>query len=586
MDKIVLPEKVRKIMEKFGAAGAEIYVVGGAVRDLLMGREVKDWDFATDLTPEEMFEIFPKNAFYNNVYGTFSIVGKNKEIFEVTTFRTEKEYSDNRHPDKVSWGKSLEEDLERRDFTINAMAIQLPVNSYELRVIDLYGGQEDLKKKLIKAVGDPDERFGEDALRMMRAIRIASQIGFAIEEKTFGSIVKNAKLFLLLIVLVVIILWFPVIKKISRRHLFWGLLLSLLISLPLIGDTLRGRSGYRFSYISIFTDPTISTTVDYHRYQDLPYGDETTIGSQPNFVSKFHHNKLSLVFDKFLRNYVSSFSVDFHLLSGDSNLRQGFGQKGNFYYLDAVFFLLGLASIFLYPKLRRIILFFLLWLILAPIPFALTRDSISPHSTRLILMLPPIFFFIVLGLSNLRRLLPSKLFWLPLALMYFLEIISFNHFYYYHYPALSARSWHFGLKKVILETTGIASNYDRLYYSNQGESLLPFFYFYTQYLPQNGSCHPVSGSPYFSNPYFSGRLVEAKYYFGSLDWGNLLAKEPTLDRSLYVVSQQEFDNLQQMLSQHSKYQQSIIGIKVIAIPPKIYPDQESYYYFTFQKKPI
>lgn len=192
MDKIVLPEKVKKIMEKFEATGAQIYVVGGAVRDLMMGREVKDWDFATNLTPDEMFEIFPKNAFYNNIYGTFSIVGKNKEIFEVTTFRTEKEYSDSRHPDKVSWGKSLEEDLERRDFTINALAIKIVDGRSS--IVDLYGGREDLKKRLIRAVGEPDERFGEDALRMMRAIRIASQIGFTIEEKTFESIQKNAGL--------------------------------------------------------------------------------------------------------------------------------------------------------------------------------------------------------------------------------------------------------------------------------------------------------------------------------------------------------------------------------------------------------
>lgn len=397
---------------------------------------------------------------------------------------------------------------------------------------------------------------------------------------------STAKLFLLLIFSAVIFLWFPVIKRISPRHLFWGLIFSLLLSLPLISDTLRGRSGYRFSYISIFTDPTASTTVDYQRYQDLPYGDSTTIGSQPNFVSKFHHNKLSFVIDKFLINYVSSFSTDFHLLSGDSNLRQGFGQQGNFYYLDALFFLLGLASIFFYPKLRRTILFFLFWLLLAPVPFALTRDSISPHSTRLILMLPPIFFFIILGLSNLPRLLPSKLLWLPLALAYLLGIINFNHFYYYHYSALSVRSWHFGLKQVILDTANIAPKYDRLYYSNQGESLLPFFYFHTRYLPQDGSCHPVSSSPNISDQYFSGRVVEDKYYFGFVEWPHLFAHQPDLDRYLYIVPQLEFLRLQETLSQNSKYQQSIISYKIVSSLPKIYPDQESYYYLTFEKKPI
>lgn len=176
-------------MKKFTNNGAEIYVVGGAVRDLMLGQEVKDWDFATNLTPEEMKKLFPKNSFCENSFGTFSIVLKSGEIFEVTTYRTERGYSDYRHPDTVAWGKTLEEDLQRRDFTINAMAIK-----NNLEVVDLYGGQEDLKNRIIRAVGKPDERFKEDALRMMRAIRIAAQLGFAIEEKTFESIQKNAGL--------------------------------------------------------------------------------------------------------------------------------------------------------------------------------------------------------------------------------------------------------------------------------------------------------------------------------------------------------------------------------------------------------
>lgn len=211
----LLPEKVVKVMRRFEEAGADIFVAGGAVRDLLLGREVKDWDFASNLTPEEMKKLFPKNSFCENNYGTFSIVLANGEILEVTTYRTERNYSDGRHPDVVEWGKTLEDDLKRRDFTINAMAVgkksgqnlnppvllaggppslekggPLP----DLELVDLFEGQEDLKKRIIRTVGNPDERFGEDALRMMRAVRIASQIGFVIEENTFESMVKNAKL--------------------------------------------------------------------------------------------------------------------------------------------------------------------------------------------------------------------------------------------------------------------------------------------------------------------------------------------------------------------------------------------------------
>jgi len=181
-------------MQRFEEAGADIFVAGGAVRDLLLGRDVKDWDFASNLTPEEMKKLFPKNSFCENKFGTFSIVLANGEILEVTTYRTERDYSDGRHPDVVEWGKTLEDDLKRRDFTINAMAVGKKGLIPDLVLVDLFEGQEDLKKRIIRTVGNPDERFGEDALRMMRAVRIACQIGFVIEEKTFESMVKNAKL--------------------------------------------------------------------------------------------------------------------------------------------------------------------------------------------------------------------------------------------------------------------------------------------------------------------------------------------------------------------------------------------------------
>lgn len=189
MEKRQLPDKVKEIMQKILDNKGEIFVVGGAVRDWLLKREIKDWDFATNLTPEEMKKIFPKNSFCENNYGTFSIVTKDMGIFEVTTYRTERGYSDKRHPDIVKWGKSLQEDVERRDFTINAMAMNISGE-----IIDYHKGLEDLNNRLIRCVGTADERFSEDALRMMRAVRIAAQIGFLIEEETFISIQKNAPL--------------------------------------------------------------------------------------------------------------------------------------------------------------------------------------------------------------------------------------------------------------------------------------------------------------------------------------------------------------------------------------------------------
>lgn len=191
--KFDLPKFVLEILQKFEKADFEIYIVGGAVRDLLTKRPVDDWDFTTNATPKEIQKLLPE-SFYSNVFGTVGIKYKEFENpLEITTFRIEHGYSDKRRPDKVKWGKSLKEDVKRRDFTINALAIKrLEKGRYEL--IDNFNGQKDLNKKIIRAVGDPRERFSEDALRMMRAIRIAAELGFKIEEKTLSAIKRNATL--------------------------------------------------------------------------------------------------------------------------------------------------------------------------------------------------------------------------------------------------------------------------------------------------------------------------------------------------------------------------------------------------------
>ena len=187
---IKLPESVKEIINKFDAEGYEIYIVGGAVRDLIMGKMVHDWDLTTNATPEQILKIIP-GGLYNNQFGTvFTDNPDDKNNpHEITTFRKEEGYSDSRHPDRVTWGKSLEDDLSRRDFTINALALDKNLN-----VMDMFGGQKDIDEKIIRAVGDADTRFSEDALRMMRALRIAAELGFTIEEKTFEAIKKNAPL--------------------------------------------------------------------------------------------------------------------------------------------------------------------------------------------------------------------------------------------------------------------------------------------------------------------------------------------------------------------------------------------------------
>ncbi|KKU26843.1 MAG: tRNA adenylyl-/cytidylyl-transferase [Microgenomates group bacterium GW2011_GWC1_46_16] len=194
--KFKLDAGVTKIVETLEKAGYEAWIVGGAVRDLLLEIPAYDWDVTTNATPEQIQPLFTE-CFYDNEYGTVKVAGKhvrkqfgldegiiNEDVlYDITTYRTEFGYSDKRRPDKVVWGKTVEEDLLRRDFTINAMAMK--TNG---EMVDPYGGKKDLEQKLIRAVGDPTERFTEDALRILRAIRIASQLGFAIEEKTLAAL--------------------------------------------------------------------------------------------------------------------------------------------------------------------------------------------------------------------------------------------------------------------------------------------------------------------------------------------------------------------------------------------------------------
>lgn len=196
-----IPPEVLNVYKQVENAGFEVYLVGGCVRNLLLKKSIKDWDMTTNATPKQILKVF-KSGFYDNKFGTVGVPLLTSEygriVVEITTFRTEKGFSDKRRPDQVSWGKSIEEDLARRDFTVNAIALRLtsfaqgkPSN---FEVIDPFGGQKDIKDKIIRAVGDPKQRFKEDALRLIRAIRIATEHGFTIENKTWEEIVSDAHL--------------------------------------------------------------------------------------------------------------------------------------------------------------------------------------------------------------------------------------------------------------------------------------------------------------------------------------------------------------------------------------------------------
>lgn len=203
-----VPKPVLYCAEQLVSGGFKAYLIGGCVRDLLIGRQPKDWDIATDATPEQIIALYPK-TFYENVYGTVGVVtehfpveyqpeqgsmGQSLAIIEVTPFRMEAKYSDNRRPDSVVFSKNISDDVKRRDFTINAIGLEIKKGGVVGEVYDEFGGREDLKKGLIKAVGNADERFKEDALRTLRALRIACELGFQLESETKQAIKNDAAL--------------------------------------------------------------------------------------------------------------------------------------------------------------------------------------------------------------------------------------------------------------------------------------------------------------------------------------------------------------------------------------------------------
>ena len=183
-----LPEGAKKIIETLESSGFEAYIVGGCVRDLIRGVKPQDYDICTSAAPDAVTGLFPHTVATGLKHGTVTVI-EDKTPFEVTTFRTDGEYKDSRHPENVRFVRNVEDDLARRDFTVNAMCY-----NEKRGLIDCFGGAADIKAKILRAVGDADSRFNEDALRILRLFRFACTLDFSIEEKTFAAAIKNANL--------------------------------------------------------------------------------------------------------------------------------------------------------------------------------------------------------------------------------------------------------------------------------------------------------------------------------------------------------------------------------------------------------
>ena len=185
--KIKMPVQAQKIIKRLEEAGHEAYIVGGCVRDSILGKHPADWDITTSASPVEIKELFSYTIDTGIEHGTVTVMADHQP-FEVTTYRVDGKYEDHRRPKEVHFTKSLEEDLLRRDFTINAMAY-----SDTKGLVDLYGGRADLEEGIIRCVGNASERFDEDALRILRALRFQAQLGFQIEEETKAAIRRQAR---------------------------------------------------------------------------------------------------------------------------------------------------------------------------------------------------------------------------------------------------------------------------------------------------------------------------------------------------------------------------------------------------------
>lgn len=188
-----IPDVVTRVTSTLQTAGYEVYLVGGCVRDLMLGNTPKDWDVTTNAHPDQIQALFPQ-TFYNNIFGTVGVVNEEAtdatvQVVEVTPYRKDGTYSDARRPDQVEFGVSLDDDLARRDFTVNAIALDVSKG----HIVDPYKGQADLASKILRAVGNPAERFQEDALRMLRGVRLGAELGFGIEQHTFEAIAAHGE---------------------------------------------------------------------------------------------------------------------------------------------------------------------------------------------------------------------------------------------------------------------------------------------------------------------------------------------------------------------------------------------------------
>ncbi|MDD4938342.1 MAG: glycosyltransferase family 39 protein [Candidatus Shapirobacteria bacterium] len=370
---------------------------------------------------------------------------------------------------------------------------------------------------------------------------------------------STSKLFLIFVALTLIIVSRREIFSLSFKKIIFLTLFTLLVITPMGIDTIKGKSGFRFKYIGIFTQPHSEQVVDSLRFEDAAIDHPNQIGLKTTFVSQLMHNKYQLIVKRFIKNYFSSFSSEFLLIGGDSNIRHGFG--GNFgliYLIDSVFIILGLVYFLSQKKKSKLSSLFFWLLIFSPIPYALTRDTDSPHATRLILMLPSLIYFSYLGIVYSVK----KYSWTKYIIFsaYFISFFIFCHYYKYHYPNQSAMAWQTGMKETIIASKDYSSS--NVVFSDKYISFVSFFLYYFPYSLSTGDSIQNHLVP-ISNDSFSGQILDQQFYFGRINWSNLTKFSP---ETIYVLPKSEYQT--ESLSS---------SFEILKYIPKKYTNQEEFY---------
>lgn len=373
-------------------------------------------------------------------------------------------------------------------------------------------------------------------------------------------IYSPAKLFMPLFFITLVFLWRKEIIKFPKKLIIYCFIILLLLGVPLLSVITSGKAGMRFNYISVFSDPTVPTGVNYAREFDAFVRGEAVVGTRPSIFDKFFHNKITFWKDRIVGNYIQAVSSDFLFVKGDPNLRHSAVGVGQFYKIEIIPFLLGLIIFFMKYKDRKIKMLLAFWIILGILPSALTRDG-GNHAGRLIIILPPLIFMIAYGVDRGIKFVDKSLkkyVAFLFCVLWVLSIVFYLHNYFVHYPLDSERVWDAGYKEMIDEVKKRLHDYEKIVISNKYESPELYFAAYYPYDPRLWQKGLESAN-------LEGAKVSktGKFYFGQ--YGDITEVNKYLDKdTLYIVSAKEVDR--NLIRQPSYTPEGLNLVTAVAYP--------------------